>query len=60
MSGEIFTGIVVLVIGLFIAGWSFGEKMVMGKMETQAISRGYALYCPDNGKFAWVGECDEN
>lgn len=59
MSGEIFTGIVVLVVGIFITGWSFGEITGMGKMETQAISRGYALHCPDDGEFAWVGECDK-
>lgn len=25
--------------------------------QQQATERGYALYCPDNGKFAWKGEC---
>lgn len=27
--------------------------------ERQAIKRGYALYCPQDGKFAWAGECKE-
>lgn len=25
----------------------------------QAIERGYGLYCPTDGEFAWVGECEE-
>ena len=25
----------------------------------QAIERGYGLYCPMDGEFAWVGECEE-
>lgn len=28
-------------------------------MQHQAIERGYALYCPADGQFAWVGECEE-
>ena len=28
-------------------------------MRHQAIERGYALYCPHDGEFAWVGECEE-
>lgn len=26
--------------------------------QTEAIERGYAIYCPQDGKFSWVGECD--
>ena len=25
--------------------------------QREAISRGLATYCPDNGEFAWIGEC---
>ena len=28
-------------------------------MKRQAIERGYALYCPADGEFAWKGECEE-
>ena len=28
-------------------------------MRHQAIERGYGLYCPHDGEFAWVGECGE-
>lgn len=24
----------------------------------EAIERGHAVYCPNNGNFAWIGECD--
>ena len=26
----------------------------------QAIERGYGLYCPMDGEFAWRGECEES
>lgn len=26
--------------------------------KQEAIDRGYALYCPKNGEFAWKGECE--
>jgi len=25
--------------------------------QSQAIERGYAIYCPSNGSFAWKEEC---
>lgn len=28
--------------------------------QSQTIQRGYALYCPTDGKFAWIGECEVN
>ena len=28
-------------------------------LHRQAIERGYGLYCPVDGEFAWVGECKE-
>lgn len=27
--------------------------------QHEAISRGFALYCPGDGEFAWIGECSE-
>lgn len=29
------------------------------ELRYQAIERGYALYCPTDGEFAWKGECEE-
>jgi hypothetical protein len=28
------------------------------RLEVNAIERGYALYCPLDGEWAWKGECD--
>lgn len=28
-------------------------------LKRQAIERGYALYCPADGEFAWKGECEQ-
>ena len=59
-GGTIIVGIMAL-IGLYIWGHVEGAKTV----QTQAIQRGYALYCPTDdsvkhkGKFAWSGECGE-
>lgn len=49
-----------LILFTFLIGWTMGEISGMSKMEHQAFSRGYGLFCPGDGKFAWVGECDEN
>lgn len=27
--------------------------------RAEAIERGYAQYCPDDGQWAWKGECDK-
>jgi hypothetical protein len=27
-------------------------------VRSEAVDRGYAAYCPKNGRWAWVGECD--
>jgi hypothetical protein len=27
--------------------------------QSQAIERGYALYCPLDGEFSWKGECKD-
>lgn len=37
-----------------VAGWD-----EVGNLQHQAIERGYALYCPTTGDFAWKGECDD-
>jgi hypothetical protein len=30
------------------------------RMQKETIERGFALYCPTNGKFAWKDECEGN
>lgn len=29
------------------------------RLRSEAIERTYALYCPQNGVFAWKGECGD-
>ena len=29
------------------------------RTRAEAIERGYALHCPTNGQWAWIGECEE-
>ena len=36
-----------------------GNSDVISGMRSEAIKRGYALYCPTDGEWRWTGECDE-
>jgi hypothetical protein len=45
-----------IVVGIFIAGDWYGTN----SMRLEAIQRGYGIYCPDSGDFAWAGECGVN
>ena len=49
----------ILIAALFVAGTFGGGYIASNTLESQAIERGYALYCPTDGDFAWVGECEE-
>jgi hypothetical protein len=46
--------IVAICFGIFWGGKVYGTRV----MEHQAITRGYASYCPNTGDFAWAGECE--
>ena len=52
-----------LMLLCFAAGIFFGGMVGLGvevnQYRSQAIERGYALYCPNDGAFAWKGECDD-
>jgi hypothetical protein len=43
--------------GMF--GLIFGGFVAGGEYKAQAIERGYAQYCPDDGGWEWIGECGE-
>jgi hypothetical protein len=46
--------------GLYIMILGSGiSNNVANKYKTQAIERGYALYCPTTGNFAWINECGD-
>ena len=44
-------------LGLMVAVISWGVTNSIWKSET--VNRGFAAYCPDDGQWAWNGECDE-
>ena len=48
----------VFIVALLLGG-AMGEELAASKLHTEAIKRGYGLYCPTTGQFAWVGECAE-
>jgi hypothetical protein len=41
------------VLGILIAATSVAQ------WHSEAINRGYAIHCPDDGRWAWIGECDK-
>jgi len=59
MDGEGF-----LMIALVVACLSFGFGCGVGSAHSDewwkrdAIRRGNAIYCPDDGEFAFIGECE--
>lgn len=47
-----------IVLG-FLIGVISGIYTVSDHYKQSAIERGYGLYCPDTGNFAWVNECQK-
>ena len=47
-------GVVAFFIGLLIGG-----GVTENRLHDAALKRGHAVYCPHNGEFAWIGECDQ-
>ena len=43
--------------GLLLAVGSWGVTTNLWKADT--VERGLAMYCPDDGQWAWNGECGE-
>jgi hypothetical protein len=45
-------------IGL-VAGFMVAGLLLLTTVQPNSviIEKGYGLYCPDNGKFAFTGEC---
>ena len=51
---------------VFIALAAFGLGLVVGlggmasnsaAWRADMVTRGYAMHCPDDGRWAWIGEC---
>lgn len=45
--------------GVLAPGYITWEHFSAPDWQAEAIERGYALYCPADGEFAWVGECED-
>lgn len=43
----------------FLSSRLFQKDQQIDIQQHQAIERGYALYCPHDGEFSWVGECEQ-
>ena len=56
---NIFYGVVIPFMLLWLAVDLSSTRLMLEKLQTQTIENGYALYCPTNGEFAWVGECQD-
>lgn len=57
-------GLALFIVSLAVVGIALLTSVMMvseekASIRNEAIQRGYALYCPANGHFAWKGECDE-
>jgi hypothetical protein len=46
-----------LMFGLLLAVASWGVTHSLWKADT--VERGLAMYCPDDGRWAWNGECEK-
>lgn len=51
-------GIMIIGIPIGILMIFFGQVLAVSNLKSQAIEKGYALYCPKDRKFAWKGECE--
>jgi hypothetical protein len=51
-----------IIIGLIVGIGGAGSLMInatVNEYREAAIERGYAQYCPKDGKFAWKDECEQ-
>jgi hypothetical protein len=53
-AGGFAFGVTVAFLTIGAVTYSTGKNGV----RSEAIDRGYAAYCPKNGRWAWIGECD--
>lgn len=49
--------VVAMCLSLFLTALQLYRE---DRIKAQAIERGYASYCPLDGKWAWKGECGED
>ena len=50
---------VLLWFSTFVIGFMIGLTLANAGWRAMMIERDYGLYCPQDGEFAFKGECDE-
>lgn len=50
--------LLMLLIGAFFGAMA-GVALSASNWRSDTVERGLALYCPDNGHWAWKGECEK-
>lgn len=58
MSEDMGLIIIGFIVGFIISG-TLGTLLTSNEWKYELITRNLAIYCPDNGKFAFVGECEK-
>lgn len=56
---EFATGAIIGAVTMMLVLGAFAGSHIGGRYQSDAIKRGYALYCPTTGEWAWKGECDQ-
>lgn len=56
-SGIAITSACVIFVFLMFLANDFGVSNGIEKMQLEAVQKGYASFCPLDGKWAWNGEC---
>lgn len=57
MDDDIWIALICSVFAGGILGLIVGAVFEGGTYKAQAVERGYALYCPADGVWAWKGDC---
>ena len=55
----LFSIVAFMTLMIYVFWLLVSESLESTDIKSQAISRGFALYCPSNGEFAWIDECSE-
>lgn len=42
-----------------VEGYKAGKDASSREWQKTTVDRGLAIYCPSNGKWAWLGECKQ-
>jgi hypothetical protein len=58
MDEEINSMFASFVVGVAI-GACLALMMLSNAWRTATINRGLAIYCPQNGQWSWIEECDK-